>query len=99
MYWQSRGCENHAGDVIREANNVYGGAENIASRVAGEAAAGETLVSGTVRDLARTSSGVPFEDRGERELKGVSKPVRVWAVEEQGTLRLRSGQAGNKEQG
>jgi class 3 adenylate cyclase len=72
----------HAGDVIREANNVYGGAVNIASRVASEAAAGETLVSATVRDLARTSAGVSFEDRGERELKGVGEPVRVFAVRE-----------------
>ena len=70
----------HAGDVIREEGNVYGGAVNIAARVASEAAAGETLVSGTVRDLARTSAGVSFEDRGERALKGVSEPVRVWAV-------------------
>ena len=70
----------HAGDVIREANNVYGGAVNIASRVASEAAVGETLVSATVRDLARTSAGVSFEDRGERELKGVAEAVRLWAV-------------------
>ncbi len=70
----------HAGDVIRESNNVYGGAVNIAARVASEAAGGETLVSGTVRDLARTSAGVSFEDRGERELKGVGEPVRVFAV-------------------
>jgi class 3 adenylate cyclase len=70
----------HAGDVIRESNNVYGGAVNIASRISGEAAAGETLVSGTVRELARTSAGVSFEDRGERELKGVGEAVRVWAV-------------------
>jgi class 3 adenylate cyclase len=73
----------HAGDVIREENNVYGGAVNIAARVAGEAAAGETLVSATVRDLARTSAGVSFEDRGERELKGVGEPVRVFAVRAQ----------------
>ncbi len=73
----------HAGDVIRESNNVYGGAVNIASRVASEAAAGETLVSATVRELARTSAGVSFEDRGERELKGVGEPVRVYAVREQ----------------
>ncbi len=70
----------HAGDVIRQADNVYGGAVNIAARVANEAAAGETLVSATVRELARTSAGVSFEDRGERELKGVSEPVRVFAV-------------------
>jgi len=61
----------HAGDVIREDNNVYGGAVNIASRIAGLSAAGEVLVSETVRSLARTSAGVRFEDRGEQELKGV----------------------------
>jgi class 3 adenylate cyclase len=74
----------HAGDVIRESNNVYGGAVNIAARVASEAAAGQTLVSATVRELARTSAGVSFEDGGERELKGVGEPVRVFAVRRQG---------------
>jgi class 3 adenylate cyclase len=70
----------HAGDVLREGGNVFGGAVNIASRVADAAAQGEVLVSGTVRDLARTSADVAFEDRGERALKGVEEPVRVWAV-------------------
>jgi class 3 adenylate cyclase len=74
----------HAGDVIREENNVYGGAVNIASRIAGLSAAGEVLVSETVRSLARTSAGVGFEDRGEQELKGVGEAVRVWAVREGG---------------
>jgi class 3 adenylate cyclase len=72
----------HAGDVIREENNVYGGAVNIAARISALSAPGELLVSDTVRGLARTSAGVSFEDRGERELKGVSEPVRVWAVRE-----------------
>ena len=73
----------HAGDVIREDNNVYGGAVNIASRISGLAAPGEVLVSDTVRSLARTSAGVRFEDRGEQALKGVGEPVRVWAVREE----------------
>jgi class 3 adenylate cyclase len=72
----------HAGDVIREENNVYGGAVNIASRISGLSAPGEVLVSDTVRSLARTSAGVSFEDRGEQSLKGVGEPVRVWAVRE-----------------
>jgi class 3 adenylate cyclase len=72
----------HAGDVIREDSNVYGGAVNIASRIAGLAAAGEILVSETVRSLARTSAGVRFEDRGEQALKGIGDAVRVWAVRE-----------------
>src|SRR5437870_577094 len=70
----------HAGDVIREENNVYGGAVNIASRISGLSAPGEVLVSDIVRGLARTSAGVGFEDRGEQPLKGVSEAVRVWAV-------------------
>ncbi len=70
----------HAGDVIREEDNVYGGAVNIASRISGLSAPGEVLVSDTVRSLARTSAGVSFEDRGEQGLKGVGDAVRVWAV-------------------
>ena len=41
---------------------------------------GEVLVSQAVRDLARTSAGVAFEELGERELKRVSEPVRVYEV-------------------
>jgi class 3 adenylate cyclase len=74
----------HAGDVIREQNNVFGGAVNIASRISGLSAPGEVLVSQTVRDLARTSAGVAFGDRGEQALKGVGELVRVWVVKEQG---------------
>jgi class 3 adenylate cyclase len=74
----------HAGDVIREDDNVYGGAVNIASRISGLSAPGEVLVSDTVRSLARTSAGVDFEDRGEQALKGVGEPVRVWAVVAEG---------------
>jgi class 3 adenylate cyclase len=70
----------HAGDVIREEGNVFGGAVNVAARIADASAPGELLVSQTVRDLARTSAGVSFEERGERELKGVGEPVRIWAV-------------------
>jgi class 3 adenylate cyclase len=70
----------HAGDVIHEAGNVYGGAVNIASRIAGASAPGEVLVSDIVRGLARTSANVSFLDRGEHQLKGVSDPVRLYEV-------------------
>ena len=70
----------HAGDVIREDENVFGGAVNIAARISALSAAGEVLVSRTVADLARTSAGVAFEDRGEHALKGVGEAVRVYAV-------------------
>jgi class 3 adenylate cyclase len=59
---------------------VYGGAVNLASRICGLSAPGELLVSRTVADLARTSAGVTFEDRGEHVLKGIAEPQRVFAV-------------------
>src|SRR5438876_9321669 len=72
----------HAGDVIREEGNVYGGTVNIASRISGLSAPGEVLVSDIVRGLARTSGGVSFEDRGKRRLKEVGEPMRGWVVRE-----------------
>lgn len=75
----------HAGDVIHEEDpggqsNVYGGTVNIASRICGLCAPGEVLVSDVVRGMARSSADVVFEDRGEREMKGIGEPVRVYAV-------------------
>ena len=70
----------HAGDVIREENTVYGGAVNIAARIADAAPPGEILVSDTMRGLARTSVEAGFDDRGEHELQGVAEPQRLYAV-------------------
>jgi class 3 adenylate cyclase len=70
----------HAGDVIREADNVFGGAVNVAARVSALSAPGQVLVSDVVRGLARTSAGVAFDDLGEQEMKGISEPIRVYRV-------------------
>ncbi len=53
---------------------------NIAARIAGASEPGQLLVSDTVRSLARTSSGVAFDDKGEHELKGIEEPQRLFAV-------------------
>ena len=74
----------HAGDVVREGNNVHGGAVQLASRVQAVAAPGEILVSDIVRGLARTSADVSFEDRGEYVLKGIAEPQRLFAVTDPG---------------
>jgi adenylate cyclase len=70
----------HAGDVIREENNVFGGAVNIAARICSLSEPGQILVSDVVRGMARSSAGVEFEDRGEQAMKGVGEPVRVYEV-------------------
>lgn len=70
----------HAGDVIKDEDNVHGQAVGIAARVSALSAPDQVLVSSTVRELARSSTDVSFEDRGEHTLKGVSEPVRVYEV-------------------
>jgi class 3 adenylate cyclase len=60
----------HTGEVELMGDNIGGIAVHIASRVQAEAAAGEVMVSSTTRDLV-AGSGIAFETRGVRELKGV----------------------------
>ncbi|HEX6310196.1 MAG TPA: adenylate/guanylate cyclase domain-containing protein [Acidimicrobiia bacterium] len=60
----------HTGEIERRGDDVGGLGVHIAARVAAEAAAGEVMVSRTVKDLV-AGSGIGFEDRGTHTLKGV----------------------------
>jgi class 3 adenylate cyclase len=71
----------HVGEVERVGGNVRGVAVHEASRIMGQAAADEILVSETTRVLALTA-GLPFEDRGVHELKGLDGEWRLHAVAE-----------------
>ncbi len=53
---------------------------NLAARICAQAAGGQTLVAGTVRDLA-IGKGIGFSDIGEIDLKGFPEPVRLFSVE------------------
>jgi class 3 adenylate cyclase len=74
---------NLGGGYVREQFAV-GETPNLAARVQALAAAGEVLVSEASHAIARAH--FDFDDLGERQLKGLSKPVRVWRA-----LRPRSG--------
>ena len=69
----------HSGEVEVMGTDVGGIAVHIASRVGSLASAGEVLVSETVKGIV-AGSGLHFEDRGERELKGVPDRWRLFAV-------------------
>jgi class 3 adenylate cyclase len=69
----------HTGEIELIGDDVGGIAVHIGARVSSCADPGEVLVSGTVKDLV-VGSGISFEDRGERELKGVPGSWRLWAV-------------------
>jgi pimeloyl-ACP methyl ester carboxylesterase len=69
----------HTGEVERIGDDLAGIAVHIGARVGSAAAPGEVLVSQTVRDLV-VGSGIEFDDRGARELKGVPGRWRLFAV-------------------
>jgi len=60
----------HTGEVEVIGEKVGGIAVHIGARIAGHAGPGEVVVSNTVKDLV-AGSGLQFEDRGVRPLKGV----------------------------
>ena len=67
----------HTGEIELKPDDIAGIAVHIAARVAAEADAGETVVSSTVRDLV-AGSGLRFEDRGIRTLKGLPEEVHLY---------------------
>ena len=69
----------HTGECEWVDGKIAGIAVHIGARVAAEAAPGEVLVSGTVRDLV-VGAGLDFDDRGSRELKGVPGDWRLFSV-------------------
>ena len=69
----------HTGECELHEGKVTGVAVNVGARLAATAAAGEVMVSSTVRDLV-SGSGLTFEDRGQRELKGVPGAWQVYVA-------------------
>jgi pimeloyl-ACP methyl ester carboxylesterase/class 3 adenylate cyclase len=71
----------HTGECEVVDGKVGGIAVHIGARVAAEAAAGEVLVSSTVKDLV-AGSGIQFRERGAVELKGIPGEWRLYVVEQ-----------------
>ncbi len=69
-----------AGEPVEDSDDLYGAAVNLAARICAHAAGGQTLVSGTVRDLA-IGKGHRFTDRGSIALKGFPDAVALYEVE------------------
>ena len=69
----------HTGEVETIDGKTGGIAVNIGARVGGMARPSEVLVSSTVKDLV-AGSGLVFEDRGERDLKGIPDRWHLYRV-------------------
>ena len=72
------------GDVIVEGDDIYGDGVNIAARIEALADPGDVFVSNTVHDHVRDRLPFVFEDLGERQVKNIARPVRVYRVRDLG---------------
>jgi adenylate cyclase len=69
------------GDVILgQDGELYGDGINIAVRLEGVSDPGGILISDKVYSEVEGKLDVRFEDRGQQQLKNISKPVRAYAV-------------------
>jgi TolB-like protein/class 3 adenylate cyclase/Tfp pilus assembly protein PilF len=68
------------GDVITEGERIYGDGVNIAARLESLAEAGGVCISGTVYDQITTRLALGCEFLGERVVKNITRPVRVYRV-------------------
>ena len=71
----------HLGDVLVDGEDVLGDGVNIATRLEGVAEPGGVCVSGSAFDHVRGRVEAEFIDLGERALKNIARPVRVYALE------------------
>jgi adenylate cyclase len=70
----------NVGDVIVEADRIYGDGVNIAARIEGLATGGGVCISGTVYDQVEGKLDFIYEDLGAQSVKNIAKPVRVYRV-------------------
>jgi class 3 adenylate cyclase len=69
----------NSGEPVREQNDLFGTAVQLARRVCDLADPEQILVSNVVRELV-AGKGFLFADHGETELRGFEDPVRVFEV-------------------
>ncbi len=70
----------NVGDVVVEGERLYGDGVNIAARLEGLAQGGGICISGTVYDQVENKLPLGYEYLGEKIVKNISKPIRVYRV-------------------
>ena len=87
----------HLGDVVYREGDVFGDGVNIAARVQSSAGADEILMSEDVARQVVNKIEPKLIDLGIAELKNISQPVRLFAVEGFGTPKTNGAKGAVKE--
>ena len=70
----------NVGDIIIDRGDIFGDGVNVAARLEGLAKPGGICISDDAHRQVRGKFDVDFEDAGERQLKNIARPVRVFQV-------------------
>jgi TolB-like protein/cytochrome c-type biogenesis protein CcmH/NrfG len=68
----------HLGDLLQEGQHLFGSGVNVASRVQLLAPPGGVYVTGEIHQQVRNQKGLSFRDLGERQLRNIKEPVRIY---------------------
>ena len=69
------------GDVIVEADDIYGDGVNIAARLQELAEPGGVCIAGTVFDQVGRRPDLSFDDLGEQQVKNIDRPIRAYRAQ------------------
>jgi adenylate cyclase len=68
------------GDILSDAEDIYGDGVNIAARIRSLATTSDVLISSAVYDQVRSNTEFALESFGDHTLKNIALPVSVWRV-------------------
>jgi adenylate cyclase len=70
----------NVGDIIIDGDDIFGDGVNVAARVESECEPGGVCLSGNAFEQVRGKTGFAFDDLGERLLRNIDRPVRLYAA-------------------
>src|SRR6516162_7324368 len=68
------------GDILIEGDDILGDGVNIAARIENECEPGDVYLSDDAFRQVRGKISLAFDDLGERSLKNIDRPIRLYAV-------------------
>jgi len=82
------------GDIIVDGSDLYGDGVNVAARLEALGEPGDICVSGSVYDQVKRKVETGFDDLGQRSLKNIAEPVRVYRVRHLAISDRKDGETG-----
>jgi class 3 adenylate cyclase/TolB-like protein/Tfp pilus assembly protein PilF len=73
----------NVGDIIIEANDIFGDGVNVAARLETLSEPGGLCISRAVRDQVRDRLPIQFDDLGEQTVKNIARPVRAFGLSQE----------------